>query len=214
MNPLRIALADDHPVVLNGLVQMLAAEPELTVVGQFTQGKALRNWLAENPAPDVLVLDLDLGGEDGAALCGEFRQAYPAMQVLILTGFSQPSMVRAAMRQGAKGYVLKNAAYADLLEGIRSVAEGEEYLHAPIRDALLAEALQRPAETSFLPRLTRRELDVLRLIVDEKTTQEIADALFVSVNTIETHRANLIQKLGVRNVAGLVKIALEKGLLG
>ncbi|TAE59838.1 MAG: DNA-binding response regulator [Bacteroidetes bacterium] len=212
MNSIRVAIADDHPVVLSGIVAMLGQQPGIEVSGHFTSGKALTDWLAGHTPPEVLLLDLNLGQEDGLTLCGQLVPAYPGMAVVILTSFDQPAMVRSALQAGAKGYLLKNARIDELTEGIRTVAAGEEYLHAPIRERLLAEALHRPP-AHFLPKISRREQDVLRLIVAEHTTQEIADRLHISVNTVETHRTNLIQKLGVRNVAGLVKITLERGLL-
>lgn len=212
MSQLRIAIADDHPVVLSGIVAMLSQQPGIEVAGHFTSGKALLTWLESSPRPDVLLLDLNLGSEDGLVLCGQLFKSHPGMAVAILTSFDQPGMVRSALQAGARGYLLKNASLDELLEGIRTVAEGQEYLHAPVRERLMAEALHR-APSGYLPKISRREKEVLRLIVAEHTTQEIADLLHVSVNTVETHRANLIQKLGVRNVAGLVKMAVEKGLL-
>jgi DNA-binding NarL/FixJ family response regulator len=210
---IRIALADDHLVVLNGLQAMLAQAPEMVVSGAYTSGADLLAAFESGTTADVLLLDLNLGEEDGVALCGTVKGRFPGTRVLALTSFEQTSMVRAVLQQGASGYLLKNVTYQELLEAIEAVAGGQEYLHAPVREALMAEALQRPVVQGFIPKLTRREKDVLRLIVAERTTQEIADELFVTVNTVETHRANLIQKLGVRNVAGLVKVTLERGLL-
>lgn len=210
---IRIALADDHLVVLNGLQSMLARAPGMVVTGAYTSGADLLAAFESGNTADVLLLDLNLGEEDGVALCGTVKARFPATRILALTSFEQTGMVRAVLQQGASGYLLKNITYQELLEAIEAAAAGQEYLHAPVREALLAEALQRPVNQVFIPKLTRREKDVLRLIVAERTTQEIADELFVTVNTVETHRANLIQKLGVRNVAGLVKVTLERGLL-
>jgi DNA-binding NarL/FixJ family response regulator len=121
--------------------------------------------------------------------------------------------VKTALRNGTDGYLLKDASEQDFLSAVESVLKGEQYIQKNVQDLMLKEAMGQKKDTSYIPKLTRREKEILQLIVDEKTTQEIADTLFLSVSTVETHRMNLISKLGVKNVAGLVKLTLERGLL-
>ena len=135
------------------------------------------------------------------------------MKVVMLTSFEETALVKTALRNGADGYLLKDAAEQDFLSAIENVLKGEQYIQKNVQDLMLKEAMGQKKDTSYIPKLTRREKEILQLIVDEKTTQEIADTLFLSVSTVETHRMNLISKLGVKNVAGLVKLTLERGLL-
>jgi DNA-binding NarL/FixJ family response regulator len=135
------------------------------------------------------------------------------MKVVMLTSFEETALVKTAIRNGADGYLLKDASEQDFLSAVESVLKGEQYIQKNVQDLMLKEAMGQKKDTSYIPKLTRREKEILQLIVDEKTTQEIADTLFLSVSTVETHRMNLISKLGVKNVAGLVKLTLERGLL-
>jgi DNA-binding NarL/FixJ family response regulator len=135
------------------------------------------------------------------------------MKVVMLTSFEETALVKTALRNGTDGYLLKDASEQDFLSAVESVLKGEQYIQKNVQDLMLKEAMGQKKDTSYIPKLTRREKEILQLIVDEKTTQEIADTLFLSVSTVETHRMNLISKLGVKNVAGLVKLTLERGLL-
>ena len=135
------------------------------------------------------------------------------MKVIMLTSFEETALVKTAIRNGADGYLLKDASEQDFLAAIDTVLKGEQYIQKSMQDLMLKEAMGQKKDNSYIPKLTRREKEILQLIIDEKTTQEIADTLFLSVSTVETHRMNLISKLGVKNVAGLVKLTLERGLL-
>ena len=134
--------------------------------------------------------------------------------IIMITGLTQPAIVKSAMRTGAAGFMLKNIQKDEILKGLGTVLSGETYIHNEIQQLIVADALyhHRPAK-DYLPKLTRREKEVLELIMKEMTTQEIAESLFISVNTVETHRASLLQKTGAKNIAGLVRAAIEKGLV-
>jgi two-component system, NarL family, response regulator NreC len=208
--PVRIVLADDHAVVRSGLQLLLDAEDDLEVVA--TAGDvdgALRAVLGHKP--DVLVLDLNMPGEQTSleALPGVRERSAPTSTV-ILTMQEDPEYARRALRAGAVGYVLKEAADAELVEAVRRAAAGETYLN-PSLGARLAAA--PPEESRWPGDLSQREVEVLRLIALGHTNAEIGQQLYLSVRTVETHRAHVQQKLGRTSRAELVRYALDHGLL-
>jgi len=151
---------------------------------------------------------------DGIQLCKELVKAQPNLKVIALTTYNQNILVKNMIRNGAHGFLLKNTSLEELQRAIETVYRGEQYLQTEIKESLLRDTLGTTAQrTTFRPRLTRREKEVLQLIMDELTTTEIGEKLFISPKTVETHRLNLLQKLGVRNTAGLVKEAINQGLL-
>jgi len=216
----RVALCDDHAVVRRGLQLILEAEPDLTVVG-VAGGMTEAVLLAEATKPDVFVMDLGL--PDGSAIdaTAELRRVSPATQVLILTVHDDVAYLRSAFAAGAAGYVVKEAADTELVDAVRQVAAGRRYVHPTLGAALLAPpepGVGRPGSaTSGLAgpggELSQREVEVMRFMAMGLTSAEIADRLFVSVRTIETHRAHIHQKLDVRNRAQLVRRARDAGLL-
>lgn len=207
-----IGIVDDHGIVLQGVSNMFAPKKEFSVrfaINNLTEtGKAL-----EEEQPQVLFLDINIKGDDGLDALKIYKKKYPAMKVIMLTSFEETALVKTAIRNGADGYLLKDASEQDFLAAIDTVLKGEQYIQKSMQDLMLKEAMGQKKDNSYIPKLTRREKEILQLIIDEKTTQEIADTLFLSVSTVETHRMNLISKLGVKNVAGLVKLTLERGLL-
>lgn len=207
-----IGIIDDHGIVLQGVSNIFTAKKEYKVlfaINNLTEAKTT----LENEQPQVLFLDINIKGDDGLEALKVFKKKYPAMKVVMLTSFEETALVKTALRNGADGYLLKDASEQDFLSAIEKVLNGEQYIQKSVQDLMLKEAMGQKKDTSYIPKLTRREKEILQLIVDEKTTQEIADTLFLSVSTVETHRMNLISKLGVKNVAGLVKLTLERGLL-
>jgi two-component system, NarL family, response regulator NreC len=206
-----IVLADDHAVVRSGLRMVLEREGDFAVVSEAGDAEAaLRTVLGHKPK--VLVLDLNMPGDlSSLEAIPRVSEASPATRVVVLTMQEDPEFARRALRAGAAGYVLKEAADDELVEAVRRVAAGETYLN-PRLGAVLAAA---PPESSGPPDdLTEREVDVLRLIALGHTNAEIANALFLSVRTIESHRAHIQQKLGRSTRAELVRYALDHGLVG
>ena len=207
-----IGIVDDHGIVLQGVSNIFASKIEYKVIFAINN-LAEANTTLEQIQPQILFLDINIKGDDGLEAVKVFKKKYVAMKVIMLTSFEETALVKTALRNGADGYLLKDASEQDFLDAIESVLKGEQYVQKSMQDLMLKEAMGQKKDTSYIPKLTRREKEILQLVVDEKTTQEMADILFLSVSTIETHRMNLISKLGVKNAAGLVKIAIEKGLL-
>jgi DNA-binding NarL/FixJ family response regulator len=209
---IRILLVDDHPVVIEGLQQMMQTVPDIEVAGTALSARAAKTWFKENKA-EIVILDISLPDQDGMDLCRELLSLYPELGIIGLTTYEEVSFVSRMLRNGAKGYLFKNAPEEEVLEAIRTVAAGETFLGRKVSERLLAKAMNQPESKGFIPRLTRREQEVLELIVTELTTQEIAEKLSITVSTVETHRKHLIAKLGARNVVGMVKNAIKFGLV-
>lgn len=204
-----IVLADDHPVVRSGLRRLLEAEPDLEVVAEASRAEdAFRHTRGHRPS--VLVLDLSMPGRPSLQVIPEARRAVPDTAIVVLTMHEDPALARAALRGGAAGYVLKEAADSELLHAVRRAAAGEIYL-SPRLGARLAAA---PPTVSQRPDgLSKRELEVLRLIALGHTNAEIAAQLYLSVRTIESHRQHIHHKIHRTNRAELVHYAREHGLL-
>jgi len=203
----RIVLADDHAVVRSALRLLLEAEADFEVVAEAGDAEnAARKVRGHHP--DVLVLDLNMPGGSGLAMLPKIREESPETQVVVLTMQSEPAFAREAMRAGALGYVLKEAADAELVRAVRMAASGETYLQPELGARLAAEP-----EASATDDLSEREVEVLRLIALGYTNNEIAEQLYLSVRTVESHRAHIQQKLRRTTRSELVRYALERGLV-
>lgn len=217
MSPMiRILLADDHVVLRAGLKALLATQPDLRVVGEAGDGaEALR--LAEVLQPDVLLLDVTMPGNEQLAALRAVRARLPAVRVLLLTMHEDETLLREALRLGASGYVVKKAAESELLTAIRAVARRETYVDPILAKVIIehyvgqnANAKRGPAQTEGL---SPREIDVLKLVAEGHTNKEIASKLFISVKTVETHKAHIAGKLGMRRRVEWVRYARSKRLL-
>lgn len=210
---IKVAITDDHPLVINGIEKVLTYYPYFKLTGAYDNGDALLAGL-EKQLPDVLLLDIQMPGKSGEELAKIISTRHPAIRILALTGFDTPVYVRSMMQNGCKGYLLKNIDQKILIEAIETVYRGEQYIEASLKEELLNNMLKlKTNRPSTLPDLTPREKDVLLLIVEEYTSVEIAEKLFLGKRTVEKYRLQLLQKLQVKNTAGLVKIALKMGLL-
>ncbi len=208
----RVALCDDHGVVRSGLRRILATEPDLQVVGEAgTIREAI--VLAASERPDVFVMDLNLPDGSGINATASVRKASPATRVLILTVHDDLAYLRRAFEAGADGYVLKEVADVELVHAVRQVASGHQYVHPTLGAALLAPDTPTARLGGPGGDLSEREVEVLRFIALGSTNSEIAEGLYVSVRTVETHRAHIQQKLNVRTRAQLVRFARDAGLL-
>ena len=207
-----IAITDDHTIVIEGIRIMLKSSKEIIVTQSFTT--IAQTFADLNPSTKVLLLDINLPDGNGILACKDLIQKFPNLKIIALTNYEDVSFIKQMMKNGAMGYLLKNTGKNDLVKAIQTVLKGERYLQKNIRDILLNESLGKTATSSFfIPKLTTREKEILDLIIKEFTTEEIAEKIFVSVKTVESHRSNLMQKLAVKNSAGLVRVAFEKGLV-
>ncbi len=209
---IRVAILDDHNMVLRGIETMLEDSGIIKITATYSRGQPLLDSISNN-LPDVLLLDINLPDTNGMDICKTLTKKYPEIAIIALSNYSEIGFIKNMLRNGAKGYLLKNTDKQELITAIATVHKGSKYLPRGIQDILLNDSIGNPSQITFIPKLTRREKEVLNLIAKEHTNQEIAGILFISTKTVESHRNNLIQKLGVRNTAGLIRIAVEKGLL-
>lgn len=208
---IQIAITDDHTIVIEGIKTMLKSNKEIEVVQTFENLKDTFENL--NPFIEVLLLDINLPDGNGITACKTLLEQFPNLKIIALTNFEDSLFIKQIIKNGAMGYLLKNTSKTELSEAIKEVLNGNRYLPKKISDILLNDSIGLDNSSYFIPKLTSREKEILNLIIKEFTTDEIASQLFLSTKTVESHRSNLIQKLGVKNTAGLVRVAFEKGLV-
>jgi two-component system, NarL family, response regulator NreC len=208
---IRILIVDDHAVVRTGLRRVLDAEADLETVAEAPDADRAVFEAIEHK-PDVVLMDVTMPGKSGIEGLPALLQAVPSVKVLMLSMQDDPRYVREAFEAGASGYVLKEAADSDVVGAVRTVAAGERYVH-PTLGARMIEADAEERRRAESDPLSDREREVLRLLALGHTNQEIAKLLFISVRTAETHRAHIVQKLGLANRAELVRYALAEGML-
>ncbi|MFQ5340878.1 MAG: response regulator [Anaerolineae bacterium] len=211
--PIRILIADDHGVLRAGLRALLNAEPDVEVVGEAADGHEVLR-LARALNPDVVLLDISMPGPGGIEVTRQVKQALPDTRVLILTVHEDESLLREAIQAGAAGYIIKRAVESELINAIHAVWRGDVYIHPAMTRALLQDvAPPHATDETLVEPLTRRETEVLQLIAQGYTNRQVAETLTISVRTVETHRANLMDKLGLRSRVELVRYAREHNLL-
>jgi len=208
---IQLAITDDHTIVIEGIKTMLKSNKEIEISQSFTTIEATFDEL--DSKIEVLLLDINLPDGNGIIACKELLKKFPTLKIIALTNFEDSAFIKQIMKNGASGYLLKNTDKTELVAAIKTVLEGDNYLPQHIRNILLNESIGKGTSSYFIPKLTSREKEILALIIKEYTTEEIANSIFISVKTVEAHRSNLIQKLGVKNTAGLVRVAFEKGLV-
>lgn len=216
---IRVVLADDHAVLRTGLAMLLNAQSDMDVIGEAGNGTEAVA-LAQDRKPDVVVMDLTMGHDSGLDAIATIRRLQPSTYVLVLSMHRDVSYVRAALAAGASGYVAKSVADAELLSAIRAVSKGRTFVDLAIEDPELREktldlrrAGERPQTFVPLRRLSQRELEVLGRVAQGFTNAQVAEQLGLSVKSVETYRARLLEKLGLRTRAELVRFAVGSGLL-
>ena len=214
MSGTRVVLADDHHVVREGLRALLEAEPDLTVAGEAADGLTTVH-LVERLKPDVLVVDVMMPALNGLEVTRQVVRRSPDTRVIILSMYSDESYVMEALKNGAAGYVLKSSTRSDLIQAIREVMAGQRYLSAPLSARAVEAYVERAKATQLgaYETLTSREREVLQLTAEGHTSAEIASHLSISPRTVETHRAAVMRKLGLRTKADLIRYALRRGLI-
>jgi len=211
---IRVVLADDHQLVRKGLCALLNQEADIQVVGEAADGRqAMR--LLETTDVDVLVTDLEMPGMSGLEAARQIKERRLPVRVLVLTMHKETEAVLQVIRAGVAGYIVKDAAVSELVEGIRTVYRGETYLSPAIASRVVTRLLEltaEQAEISPVDRLTEREREIWQLIAEGKRRQEIAERLCISPKTFDTHRANLMRKLDAEDNAALVRLAVRYGI--
>jgi len=210
--PITIVLGDDHKIVLKGLRALLEMQPGFEVVGDANDGLKL-TALVEKLKPDVLVVDLMMPGLNGFDITRRVLKRQPKTKVVILSMYSSEPHVVEALQSGATAYVVKDASTEELVTAIRDAMAGRRYLSAPFSNELIETYLKRPGGIDPYDALTPREREVLHLVAEGLTSSEIAGRLFISPRTAESHRANLMRKLGLRSRTDLVRFAFQRGIV-
>jgi DNA-binding NarL/FixJ family response regulator len=225
--PARVLLADDHDILRQGLKMLLSLQPEIQVVGEARTGQEAVE-LARALQPDVVVMDITMPDMDGLEACRIIRKEQPDTQVLMLTMHESEEYFLEALRLGAAGYLVKKAAPTELRMAILSVAQGGAFLYPGLAKSLIRSYVDNAATLSTQPAeareatrenmlelrsLTPREIEVLKLVAGGYTNQEIADQLVISIKTVQAHRANVMEKLGLHNITHLVRFAIRAGLI-
>jgi DNA-binding NarL/FixJ family response regulator len=200
---IKLFIVDDHFMVIEGIHSLLHNEKDIEWMGHAGNAASCLAFLQQQK-PDVLLMDINLPDKSGIDLCREVKELYPAVNILGLSTFNQQSFIEKMMSNGASGYVIKNATQQELMEAIHTVAKGKQFLSF---DAALA--LRKPDNQNDTPVITRREKEVLELIADGMTNNEIAQKLFISSTTVDTHRKNLLTKFEAKNTASLIRIAAQ-----
>ncbi len=214
MKAINILIADDHKMFREGLTELLSKEQGMKVIDTAGSGAEIRLALSSNHI-DVVLMDIDMGETNGIEMTQEVKFSYPDIYVLALSMHGDKNYIVKMLEAGATGYILKNAGKEEMINAIHTVANGNTYFSSQVSSKLLEHItkpapIRRSAEDALL---TDREIEILRLIAEEYSNPEIAEKLFISVRTVDTHRRNILDKLGAKNTAGLVKYAIQKGLL-
>lgn len=210
-NPICILLADDHNLVRAGIKALLEKVADFCVVADVADG-ALAIQCAAELLPDVAILDIAMPGQTGLQVLEKIHQANPGMRIIMLSMHDTEEHVIAAMRLGAVGYVLKNAAPQELELAVRAVMNDNNWLSASISRQVVDSYLARVRTSDHRDGLTARQMEVLKLVADGQRTKEIAYALGVSIKTVETYRSQIMNRLGIQDVAGLVRYAIRQGI--
>lgn len=212
---IRVLLADDHTLIRAGLRMVVAAQPDLTVVGEAGDGREAVS-MAQNLKPDVVVMDIGMPGLNGIEAARQIRAALPETQVVMLSMHSDEAYILRALRAGAKAYLLKDSAEPDLARAIRAAAAGKSFFSPAVGKVLLEDymrAMERSGAEDSYEILSAREREILQLVAEGHSSKEIADMLHLSVYTVETHRARVMQKLNLRGIPELILYAVRKGIV-
>jgi DNA-binding NarL/FixJ family response regulator len=214
MSKTKIVIADDHHILLDGLKAMLQKQKEVEVVGLYDNGQKLFDDL-NNTAPDVAIVDINMPGMNGEQLTSKIKEFYPSVQVIALSMYDDATHIMDMIEAGVSGYLLKNVNDKELLDAIRIVANGKMYFSSEVSEKITTLVIrqQKKLDQPEEPRLTERELEILKLIASEYSNAEIANTLFISERTVETHRKNMLRKTNNKTIVGLLKYALEKQII-
>lgn len=206
---IRVFIVDDHPVVIEGIHSLLMNEKGIDWAGHAMNAQSCLGYFVNNTA-DIVLMDISMPGMDGVELCAVMKEKYPGVYILGLSTFNQGLYIKKMMENGASGYVLKNSSKEELLKAIHTVHSGGVFFSGEVGEALKE---YQKSEKSQLPELSPREKEILGLIAEGYTNPQIAEKIFLSSFTVDSHRKNLLAKLNVKNTASLIKLAVERKLI-
>ena len=216
-NKIRIHLADDHQVLIDGILAVLKINPNFEVVGFSLNGENLVEKVAKDNS-DVLVMDINMPEKDGIQVLREFNEKGFTCKVIILSSYDDVKLIKEVIKLGASGYLTKQCAGENIIDAISTVAKGNQYFSSCVKDkifnAFTGNTQNQPYDVNeVIASITSRELEILNLITNEKSGKEISEILFISTNTVETHRKNLMKKINVKSSIGLVLFATKHNLI-
>lgn len=214
--PIRILIADDHPVVIEGVKLMLKGQNDIQLVYEANNGHKVIEFTEDNSV-DVYLLDIEMPEMNGVKTTEALIAKNPETKIIAFSSYNDITHLQIMLKAGVKGFLLKNCSQSECIEAIQKVYQGYSYYSDELTDLMIAivqgKKTQKDDKGKFIATLSRREKEILKLIVDESTTSEIAEKLFISIGTVETHRRNMLNKLDVKNTAGLVRMAIQYNLI-
>ena len=211
MNKVKLIVVDDHPILRGGIVSLLEKAENIEVICEAANGKEALDCI-ETDKPDVVLMDINMDGKLDVTTTETIKENWPEIKVLAFSMHEEVQVIRRMVKAGASGYILKNAAHQEVLRAIETVMEGGNYYGQEVLD-IMTQSITSDGEVEHEIVLSNREKEVLHFVAKEYTNQEISDKINISLRTVETHKRNLIKKLRVKNVVGLVRFALEQGQL-
>jgi DNA-binding NarL/FixJ family response regulator len=219
---IKVLLVDDHRIIRDGLKALLMGVKEINIIGECSDGIEVSTFLDNNNV-DVILMDINMPKQDGITTTGIISKDYPNVKIIALTMHQEESYISKILQAGANGYVIKNASRREIVDAINKVNQGNTYFSEDVTNIMMSKYLNSGVKSErknhnsthdiSIEDLTKRELEILNLIIDEHTNVEIGEKLFISPRTVDTHRRNLLLKIGVKNTAGLVKYALQHNLI-
>ena len=210
MEKIKVLLVDDHQIILDGIKSLLEGTPDIDVVALANNGREALNTF-DILSIDIVLMDIDMPNLNGIDATKQISAKFKDVKVIMLTMHNESSMINNLIDIGASGYLLKNSSKEELLDAIYKVFKGEKYFSTEVTMSLLNKNQSKSSSSKV--DFTKRELDVIKLLVDGHTNKEVGDKLFISHRTVDTHRTNIMKKVGVNNVAGLISFAIKNGLV-
>lgn len=211
IKPIRILIADDHQMFIDGLKALLKREKELLVIGEVSSGLHALEFISHTQ-PDLLITDISMPGMNGVELTRWVKQHYPEVKVLVVTMYNDREIVNEILMSEAEGYILKNTGKQELINAIKRIANDSTYYSSEVLNIMMTRLKKQKNIEKNTALLTPREVEIVKLIMEELSSEEIADKLFISKRTVDTHRKNIIQKTNTRTIVGLLKFAIENNL--
>jgi DNA-binding NarL/FixJ family response regulator len=208
---IKVIIADDHQMFIDGMKLLIQSFENIEVTGEANNGDRVLELLEKNPA-DIAILDINMPGRDGIETAKEIRKKFPEVKVLMVTMYKQKEFIAQLVAAGVSGYILKNTGAEELYNAIRVIHEGGEFFGEEITKEIL-HSMRHRASMPEAPHFSKREQEIMKLLAEEHTSQEIADKLFISFHTVESHRKNMLMKAGVKNTAGLIRYGINGGMI-